>query len=371
MKLWDLFENKDIVLDLIKSARSHFGKKRLYGGNCGQFALALAQHLQSLDMKFKIAVICYDAWTEQDNVDPQEIILADVPVYHVALRAPGGFYDADGLVSESHVRTWIQQEYGDHAPAMFLFDLNEPYLDTLIRTETAWHIPQETFWDFFQTQLSEAAYSGGLRKWFGQKWVDISRKVDGKHPECGASAGKAGRQKDTQRAYPKCVPANKAAKMTAKQKRSSIQRKRKVERKPGAAGKVDWVKTNEMFDLGMISQRPPNINRRAIVANTHNDNVQSPLMEFNVKPNLEPCITWRIIADDTAQIDNFVVPEHLRGQGIGTHFYTSWETSLPAHIQRVVLVAKNPYAARFWKKVGFKANGNLTHDGTLMMSKVL
>jgi hypothetical protein len=92
--------------------------------------------------------------------------------------------------------------------------------------------------------LEEGAYKGGLRKWFKQKWVDVSRKVDGKHPECGASAGKHGRDTDPQRAYPKCVPAYKAAKMTTKQKASAVSRKRHVERQPGAAGKVDHVKTN-------------------------------------------------------------------------------------------------------------------------------
>jgi len=91
--------------------------------------------------------------------------------------------------------------------------------------------------------LEEGAYKGGLRKWFKQSWKDISRKVDGAHPDCGASAGKGGRDKDPQRAYPKCVPAAKAASMSKKQKQSATQRKRKAERKPGAAGKVDHVKT--------------------------------------------------------------------------------------------------------------------------------
>jgi hypothetical protein len=93
--------------------------------------------------------------------------------------------------------------------------------------------------------LDEGAYKGGLRKWFKQSWKDISRKVDGEHPACGASAGEAGRDKDAQRAYPKCVPAHKAARMTDKQKRSATRRKRKVERAPGASGRVDRVKTDK------------------------------------------------------------------------------------------------------------------------------
>jgi hypothetical protein len=91
--------------------------------------------------------------------------------------------------------------------------------------------------------LGESAYKGGLRKWFDQNWRDISRTVDGRHPECGASAGSGARAKDSQRAYPKCVPAAKAAQMTDKEKRRSSDRKRRAERKPGAKSRVDRVKT--------------------------------------------------------------------------------------------------------------------------------
>lgn len=69
-----------------------------------------------------------------------------------------------------------------------------------------------------------------LRGWFRQKWVDISRKEDGKHPACGASAGKGRRKNDPQAAYPKCVPAKKAASMSAAEKKSATRRKREVER---------------------------------------------------------------------------------------------------------------------------------------------
>ena len=60
----------------------------------------------------------------------------------------------------------------------------------------------------------------GLSKWFKEKWVDISR------PKKGGGYKKCGRKKAKSKAYPKCVPAAKAARMTAKQKRSAIRRKR-------------------------------------------------------------------------------------------------------------------------------------------------
>ena len=69
--------------------------------------------------------------------------------------------------------------------------------------------------------------SGGLTGWFREKWVDISRKKKGGgHPACGASADSKSR-KGGKRAYPKCVPAAKAASMSKKQKRSAVSRKRK------------------------------------------------------------------------------------------------------------------------------------------------
>jgi len=83
--------------------------------------------------------------------------------------------------------------------------------------------------------------SGGLSKWFKERWVDISRKSKkGGHPECGDSAGSKSR-KGGKRAYPKCVPASKASSMTSKQKKSAVTRKRKY----GATkrGKAKMVST--------------------------------------------------------------------------------------------------------------------------------
>jgi hypothetical protein len=77
---------------------------------------------------------------------------------------------------------------------------------------------------------------GGLGKWFGEKWVDISRKdASGKHPPCGRG------EADTSSAgYPKCRPAKKAAAMTPTQKKSAVARKRA---KPqGVGGKPTIVK---------------------------------------------------------------------------------------------------------------------------------
>ena len=86
--------------------------------------------------------------------------------------------------------------------------------------------------DWYQLNTSEFIpfdeVQGGLGKWFKEKWVDVSRKTkSGKHPECGASAGKKSRA-GGKRAYPKCVKASKARSMSKKDKESATRRKRKA-----------------------------------------------------------------------------------------------------------------------------------------------
>jgi hypothetical protein len=68
-----------------------------------------------------------------------------------------------------------------------------------------------------------------LDKWFKEKWVNIGKKVDGKHPPCGTSGEKKG--------YAKCVPAAKAASMSKKEKESATNRKRAAQNKAGRGGK--------------------------------------------------------------------------------------------------------------------------------------
>jgi len=68
-----------------------------------------------------------------------------------------------------------------------------------------------------------------LDKWFKEKWVNIGKKVDGKHPPCGTSGEKSG--------YAKCVPAAKAAGMSKKEKESATRRKRAAQNDAGRGGK--------------------------------------------------------------------------------------------------------------------------------------
>ena len=61
-----------------------------------------------------------------------------------------------------------------------------------------------------------------LDKWFSENWVDIgSKKKGGGYNKCGRSKAKG-----SKRAYPKCVPASKAASMSKNQIASAVKRKR-------------------------------------------------------------------------------------------------------------------------------------------------
>ena len=79
--------------------------------------------------------------------------------------------------------------------------------------------------------------SGGLSKWFGENWVDISRpKKGGGYAKCGRRRAKKGRK-----GYPKCVPAAKATRMSKAQIRSAVRRKRS--KAQGVGGKPTNVRT--------------------------------------------------------------------------------------------------------------------------------
>jgi hypothetical protein len=77
----------------------------------------------------------------------------------------------------------------------------------------------------FEDFINEEKSHGGLDKWFKEKWVDISKTLpDGSHPPCGRRDASKG-------AYPKCRKVRVAAKMTDKEKKNAVSRKRKAERK--------------------------------------------------------------------------------------------------------------------------------------------
>jgi hypothetical protein len=91
-------------------------------------------------------------------------------------------------------------------------------------------------------QIIKRVLNEDLAVWFGKKkkpkgssqpkgpWVNICRKVDGKHPPCG-------RPDTSKGGYPKCRAAGVAGKMSDSEKKSACQQKRRVEKKDTQTGK--------------------------------------------------------------------------------------------------------------------------------------
>ena len=92
------------------------------------------------------------------------------------------------------------------------------------------------------TELNKIPLNEDLAVWFGKKkkpkgssqpkgpWVNICRKVDGKHPPCG-------RPDTSKGSYPKCRAAGVAGKMSDSEKRAACAQKRKAEKQDPQSGK--------------------------------------------------------------------------------------------------------------------------------------
>jgi hypothetical protein len=86
--------------------------------------------------------------------------------------------------------------------------------------------------------MNDETLDEDLGRWFKEKWVDVSKKVDGKHPPCG--------RKDADgKSYPNCRPSKKVSKETPKiassydkeDKKKMTQQKRRAEKKDPKIGK--------------------------------------------------------------------------------------------------------------------------------------
>ena len=96
-----------------------------------------------------------------------------------------------------------------------------------------------------------------LARWFKEKWVDVSRKIDGKHPPCGRKDADGD---SSRKGYPKCRPSKKVSKKTPKtsssyskkEKKKMTRQKRRAEKKSNKRGKGN-TPTYTSIDEGRIT----------------------------------------------------------------------------------------------------------------------
>jgi hypothetical protein len=122
-----------------------------------------------------------------------------------------------------------------------LFSGEEPDLDKIETKESPnGRISPIGFSDEYikKSNSEKKGVTEDLGRWFKEKWVDVSKKVDGKHPPCG--------RKDADgKSYPKCRPSKKVSKDTPKvassydkdEKEKMTQQKRRAEKKDPKIGK--------------------------------------------------------------------------------------------------------------------------------------
>jgi hypothetical protein len=112
----------------------------------------------------------------------------------------------------------------------------------LLNDPIEWYKPFKNNFKTKKEKIKIKKMNEDLAVWFGKKkkpkgssqpkgpWVDICRRVDGKHPPCGRKDADSG-------SYPKCRAAGVAGKMSDSQKRAACQQKRKAEKNDPQRGK--------------------------------------------------------------------------------------------------------------------------------------
>ena len=192
--------------------------------------------------KFKVPIILAPQdWTE-DELGP-----FTNPVYHYT-NAELAYEEADGDFKESPAkRAAIERKTKkiskvDDYLKQFYTGQNDEEGSAI--NPTADGLPLKE--DFLKEDL--AVWFGTKKKPKGSKqpagpWVNICRKVDGKHPPCGRPEAK-------DKGYPKCRAAGVASKMSASEKKSACQQKRNAEKSHSKVGTGNKPK--------MVSYKPKN-----------------------------------------------------------------------------------------------------------------
>ena len=156
------------------------------------------------------------------------------------------FDEKDRLVTPLNENDWLIQ---------FDNQLPTPFNKEILIPKNVYHRIIKGTTDL-NVHINEVHWDSGLGKWLKEKWVDISRKdKSGKHPPCGASAEKEGRDKDQKKAYPKCRPAKEAGSMSKKEKKKAVSQKRRAEKKSGHhKGRKPVMVSHKKMDENIINE---------------------------------------------------------------------------------------------------------------------
>jgi hypothetical protein len=155
------FNNRKDILKFIDRAADRYGVEKLSGGNCGTFALALAQKLKDTGVSVSLGVL----FSDSDDIDsPMDIIDTEADVYHVVIEHNNKYYDGTGIVSADTLLSLARDQYGDRAPGFFR-DVHpfDPITQKLIRSETNWSMQPAQFYQALEENFADGKVKGKSR----------------------------------------------------------------------------------------------------------------------------------------------------------------------------------------------------------------
>lgn len=134
---------KDKILKFIKEVG-----EEAFGGDCGMFAIALAEILKKYNKDCKI-VFCSNL---EDNEGLTELIYGEPDIYHVAIEIDGIMYDGSGIINENYLKNFVKDEYNrnDFSIHKFNYSSNLDKIILAIRYNTNYYYTPEAFtkeWD--------------------------------------------------------------------------------------------------------------------------------------------------------------------------------------------------------------------------------
>lgn len=139
---------KDKILKFINQVGEY-----AFGGNCGMFAISLAEILQKYNKDCNI-VFCTNRDDEfEDEQDPIQYFLYGEPdMYHVAIEIDGILYDGSGIINNNYLKNFVKEEYGRDYVCIDKLDYssNKDNINKSVRYNTAYSNNPEAYikeWD--------------------------------------------------------------------------------------------------------------------------------------------------------------------------------------------------------------------------------
>lgn len=172
------------------------------------------------------------------------------------------------------------------------------------------HVNEEDLIYIEESIINGEVLKEDLRRWFKEKWVDVSKKVGGKHPPCG-------RKEADGKSYPKCRPSKKVSKETPKvassydkkEKKSMVAQKRRAEKKnpkSGKGNKPTFTRFDEEQIISLVIEKIETKNHGPILTTlSENKTLFSEGLNFHIKNN-KPLLenTYRVYSEKFFELFN-------------------------------------------------------------------